>query len=168
MPIKDMKLLPDPEIKIMLPDAAIEWRKQIAQAGKTLVVTNGCFDILHRGHAEYLFKARSLGDALMVFINADSSIRELKGPNRPINDERSRAVLLGSLYFVDSIVVFSTPRCTDLFTQIRPDIYVKGADYNIDTINKEEKAALLAVGSKIEFVELTPGFSTTRIIADLS
>lgn len=164
----NMKLLPDPELKIMSPDVALDWRNQLADDGKTLVVTNGCFDILHRGHAEYLFKARSLGDALMVFINADSSIRTLKGPNRPVNDEKSRAILLGSLYFVDSIVVFATPRCTDLFTKIKPDIYVKGADYNIDTINKEEKAALLAVGSKIEFIELTPGFSTTKILADLA
>ena len=161
-------MLPNPEKKIMLPDSALEWRQKLNQEGKKLVVTNGCFDILHRGHVEYLFKARSLGDALMVFINADSSIRTLKGPGRPINDEKSRAILLGSLYYVDSIVVFSEPRCTDLFTLLRPDIYVKGADYNIDTIDTEEKAALLAVGTEIDFIELTEGFSTTRILADLS
>jgi D-glycero-beta-D-manno-heptose 1-phosphate adenylyltransferase len=163
-----MNLLPNPEIKIMLLDAAVKWRDQLARDGKKLVVTNGCFDILHRGHAEYLYKARSCGDALMVFINADSSIRELKGPSRPVNDEQSRAFILSSLFYVDSIVVFSESRCTNLFTSIRPDIYVKGADYNIDTINKEEKTALLAIGAKIEFIDLTPGFSTTRIIADLS
>ena len=157
-------MLLSPETKIMLPADAAEWRDQLAQNGKKLVVTNGCFDILHRGHAEYLYKARLLGDALMVFINADSSIRTLKGPDRPLNDEESRAFILSSLYFVDSIVIFSEQRCTELFTHIRPDIYVKGADYNIDTIDKEEKAALLAVGAKIEFIELTPGFSTTRII----
>ena len=160
-------MLLNPETKIMLPDDAFKWRNQLAQDGKKLVVTNGCFDILHRGHTEYLYKARLLGDALMVFINADESIRALKGPDRPLNDEQSRAFILGCLYFVDSIIVFADLRCTDLFTKIRPDIYVKGADYNINTIDKEEKVALLKVGAKIEFIELTPGFSTTKIIADL-
>ena len=160
-------MLNNPETKIMLPDAAVIWRNKLATDGKKLVVTNGCFDILHRGHAEYLFKARKLGDALMVFINADSSIRAIKGPDRPVNDEQSRAFILSSLYYVDSIVVFDTPRCTDLFTKIKPDIYVKGADYNINTINKEKKAALLDVGADIQFIELTAGFSTTKIIADL-
>lgn len=152
----------------MSPENALAWRRQLAADGKKLVVTNGCFDILHRGHAEYLFKARNLGDALMVFINADSSIRAIKGPSRPVNDEQTRAFILSSLYYVDSIVVFSEPHCTDLFTFIKPDIYVKGGDYNIKTINKEEKAVLLELGADIRFVELTEGFSTTKILADLS
>lgn len=161
-------MLVNPETKIMLLDAAVSWRNQLRKKGKKLVVTNGCFDILHRGHAEYLFKSRQRGDALMVFINADSSIKAIKGPDRPINDEQTRAFILSSLYYVDAIVVFSEPHCTDLFTAIKPDIYVKGADYNIDTINQEEKLALLAVGADIQFIELTEGYSTTKIIADLS
>ena len=149
-------------------DQAVSWRRQLAGKGKTLVLTNGCFDILHRGHAEYLFKARSLGDALIVLINADSSIRALKGPSRPVNDQQARAFILASLYYVDSIVVFSEAACTSLIAEIKPDIYVKGADYNIDTINKEERAALEAVGTRIEFIEFTEGFSTTKILASFA
>ena len=158
----------NPESKTISSESALQWRKQLTADNLKLVVTNGCFDILHRGHADYLYKARLQGDALMVFINSDLSIRALKGPTRPLNNEQDRAFILGSLFFVDAIVIFRGERCTDLFTLLKPDIYVKGADYNIDSINKEEKAALLEAGAEIRFIELTPGFSTTRIISSMT
>lgn len=154
--------------KIMSMDSLLSWREILLQRNQKLVVTNGCFDILHKGHVEYLFKARSQGDALLVALNSDSSTRALKGPTRPVNDENSRALILGSLYFVDAVYIFDTPRCTGIFEIVKPDIYVKGADYNIDTINQEEKAALQEVGTEIRFVDLTPGFSTTAIIEKMS
>ena len=128
-------------------DALLLWRENLQKEGRKLVVTNGCFDILHRGHVEYLFKSRSQGDALLVALNSDSSTRALKGPTRPVNDENARALLLGSLYFVDAVYIFDTPRCTGIFEEVKPDIYVKGADYNIDTINPEEINALQTIGA---------------------
>ncbi len=154
--------------KIMSMDSLLQWREQLRNKGKKLVVTNGCFDILHRGHVEYLFKSRAQGDALLVALNSGASTKALKGPSRPVNDQDSRAILLGSLYFVDGVYIFDSSRCTAIFEQVKPDIYVKGADYNIDTINKEEKAVLQSAGVEIRFVELTPGFSTTAIIAKMN
>jgi len=156
-----------PNEKIMDLDTLLLWRNNMADSGKKVVVTNGCFDILHRGHVEYLFKARAQGDAMIIALNSDSSTRALKGPTRPVNDQDSRAIILSSLYFVDAVYIFDSPRCTTLFEAVKPDIYVKGADYNIDTINQEEKAALQSVGAEIRFVELTPGFSTTATIAKM-
>ena len=157
----------NPQIKIKKMDELLLWREQLRNEKKKLVVTNGCFDILHCGHVEYLFKARGQGDALLVVLNSDDSVRELKGPDRPVNPEDARAVLLASLYFVDSVYVFNAPRCTEVLRDVTPDIYVKGADYNIDTINAEEKAALIEIGAEVRFIDLTPGFSTTAIIAKM-
>ena len=156
-----------PYEKIMTLENLLVWRKHIADSGQKVVVTNGCFDILHRGHVEYLFKARAQGDAMIVALNSDASTRALKGPTRPVNDQKARAIVLSSLYFVDAVYIFDSPRCTDLFKTVKPDIYVKGADYNIDTINAEERATLQDAGSEIRFVELTPGFSTTATIAKI-
>lgn len=154
--------------KIMNIEKLLLWRDKLEAEGKKLVLTNGCFDILHKGHAEYLYKARAQGDALVVAMNSDSSTRALKGPTRPVNDENSRALLLASLYFVDGVIIFDQPRCTGIIEQLQPDIYVKGADYNLNTINEEEKAVLQKLGAEIRFVELTPGFSTTAIIEKMS
>jgi rfaE bifunctional protein nucleotidyltransferase chain/domain len=154
----------NPEIKIMSLKKASAWRNKIRQSGKKLVITNGCFDILHRGHAEYLSRARKCGDALLIAINSDASVRAIKGKSRPIVCEADRAYLLASLIYVDAVVIFNTPRCTNLFLALKPDIYVKGGDYNIDNIDKEEKGALLKAGSKIKFIKFIPGLSTTDIL----
>lgn len=161
-------MLNAPQTKIMSLEQAVAWRSQLSADAKKLVLTNGCFDLLHRGHAEYLFQARSKGDALMVLINSDDSIKALKGPSRPINAEQARAFILGSLYYVDSVVIFNDETCSKLLYAIKPDIYVKGADYNLETMNQEEKVALQAVGAKIEFIEFMEGFSTTKIISELN
>ena len=143
---------------------ASEWRKRLKNEGKTLAVTNGCFDILHRGHAEYLQSARNCADALLVLVNADASIRELKGPSRPICREQDRAFLLACLEFVDAVVIFDSMRCNKELEIIQPDIYVKGGDYTLDTLNKLERNALLEAGSVICFKPFVKGFSTTNII----
>ena len=157
-----------PHNKIMNLDTLLTWRENLRVEKKRVVVTNGCFDILHRGHVEYLFKARAQGDAMIVALNSDASTRALKGPTRPVNDQDARALILSSLYFVDAVYIFDSPRCTNLFEAIKPDLYVKGADYNLDTMNQEEKTALQSVGTDICFVELTPGFSTTATIAKIA
>lgn len=105
-----------------------------------------------------------MGDALLVLVNSDSSIRRLKGPSRPLNSESDRAFVLAGLESVDMTVVFSGERCTEMISSLRPDIYVKGGDYTIDTINAEEKQALLEAGTQIRFISFVPGFSTTGTI----
>lgn len=143
---------------------AIEWREKLRLKGRKLVVTNGCFDILHRGHATYLAEARALGDALLILVNSDSSVRALKGPERPLNDEYSRAYLLCSLRAVDAATVFPDSRCHVELEALAPDIYVKGGDYTIDSLDPDERAALLASGTEIVFKPFVPGFSTTGIL----
>ena len=160
-------MLKSPLEKIFDLNAASRWRRELSGNGRKLVMSNGCFDILHKGHVEYLFKARCQGDALIVGMNSDASTRALKGPTRPLNDQEARAAVLASLYFVDAVVIFDTVRCDALIAEIAPDIYVKGGDYDIDTIDEIEKSALLRVGADIRFIPLTPGFSTTKTISKI-
>jgi rfaE bifunctional protein nucleotidyltransferase chain/domain len=151
---------------IDLPQAKV-WRADLKAKNLKLVITNGCFDILHRGHAEYLMQARALGDALLVLINSDSSIKELKGPSRPIIDEYNRAYMLSALEAVDSVVMFDTQRCDNMFVELCPDIYVKGGDYTLETINAQEREALQSVNVDIRFLPFIKGFSSTEIINKL-
>jgi rfaE bifunctional protein nucleotidyltransferase chain/domain len=134
--------------------------------GKTIVLTNGCFDLLHVGHVRYLSAAKALGDILVVGLNGDASVRELKGPTRPINSESDRAELLGALEMVDHVVIFPEKRATRLVKELRPDIYAKGGDYTIETLDREEIAALREVGARIEILPLVPGKSTTQLIEE--
>jgi rfaE bifunctional protein nucleotidyltransferase chain/domain len=157
-----------PTEKIMTIDAALAWRRELADSGGKLVMTNGCFDILHKGHVEYLFKARNEGDALLLALNSDSSTRALKGPKRPVNDQNARATVLASLYFVDAVIIFDSLRCDSVITAIAPDVYVKGGDYDLETIDAREKKALMDTGVEISFIPLTPGFSTTNTISKLN
>ena len=157
----------DPEDQIMDLPMAKAWRVELKSQNLKLVITNGCFDILHRGHVEYLMRARSLGDALLVLINSDRSVQELKGPDRPIIDEYNRAYMLCALESVDSAVIFDTRRCDDIFIELRPDIYVKGGDYTLETINPQEREALQSVKADIRFLPFIQGFSTTDIINKL-
>ena len=151
----------DPRSKVMTLEQAVEARNQLATAGRRLVVTNGCFDLLHRGHAEYLMQARSLADRLFVLINSDESVRALKGPTRPVNLEADRAFLLACLEFVDGVVVFRSSRCDRELAALKPDVYVKGGDYTVESLDPDERAALLGAGSEIRFIPFVPGYSTT-------
>jgi rfaE bifunctional protein nucleotidyltransferase chain/domain len=137
---------------------------QFAAAGKRLVFTNGCFDLLHPGHVRYLRQARALGDALLVALNGDVSVRALKGPTRPINSEADRAEVLAALACVDFVTVFQTERITEIARAIRPQIYAKGGDYTIESLDPGERGALQEVDAEIRILPLVPGKSTTAII----
>ena len=140
-------------------------RAAMGAAGKSLVFTNGCFDLLHVGHVRYLQQARALGDALVVAVNGDESVRALKGPTRPINSELDRAEVLTALECVDFVVLFHTERVTELVREIRPHIYAKGGDYTVATLDPGERSALEEAGTQIEILSLVPGKSTTATLA---
>ena len=146
-------------------EQAVAWRAQLRQAGRRLVLTNGVFDLLHTGHLYYLQQARALGDALAIALNADASVRALKGPTRPIQDEAQRAYALGALACVDGVTIFRTPRLDAEIRALQPDVYCKAGDYTLDKLDPTERAALQAVGARIEFLPFLPGFSTTQLIA---
>src|SRR5438874_3891141 len=122
-----------------------ERSKQLRAAGKKLVATNGCFDLLHLGHVRYLQAARALGDTLAVGLNGDRSVRELKGPGRPINNERDRAEVLAALESVDFVTIFPEVRATRFIEVAAPAIYAKGGDYTSETLNAEERAVLQTI-----------------------
>lgn len=145
-------------------DEARKLRDELHSRRKKLVFTNGCFDLLHAGHVRYLAQARALGDAMVVALNSDASVQELKGPDRPIQRENDRAEILAALRSVDAVVVFSEPRVTKLIEAIKPHVYAKGGDYTVESLNPEERAALDAVRAEINILPLVAGRSTTRTI----
>ena len=133
----------DPEKCLLSLEEAVIWRKELRCAGKRLVVTNGCFDLVHRGHASYLLEAAKLGDELLVLINSDASVKALKGDSRPIVSEADRAYLLAALESVSRVVIFNSSRCDRELAALQPDIYAKAGDYTIETLDAGERAALL-------------------------
>ncbi|MEQ1851642.1 MAG: adenylyltransferase/cytidyltransferase family protein [Chthoniobacteraceae bacterium] len=139
-------------------------RGQLDSQGRRLVFTNGCFDILHVGHVRYLQQARALGDALLVAVNGDASVRALKGPDRPVHPEADRAEVLCALACVDFVTVFHTERVTELIGVIRPHIYAKGGDYTVDSLDPGERHAIEEAGAAIRILPLVPGRSTTASI----
>ncbi len=154
--------------KIITREDLAAWRGALRAQKKKLVVTNGCFDILHLGHVTYLESARNLGDALLVGVNADAAISQLKGPGRPVNSEHDRASVVAALESVTAISVFTEREATRFLTAVEPDIYVKGGDYNLDTINQEERRAVEKAGGKIVFIPFVPGKSTTGLLQKIS
>jgi len=126
-----------------------------------IVFTNGCFDLLHLGHVEYLAKAADLGGALIVGLNSDVSVRKIKGLHRPINDEYSRAMVLASLSFVNAVVLFNEETPYELIKVVQPDILIKGKDYKVEEISGYD--IVLSKGGKIMTIDLTKGYSTTKI-----
>jgi rfaE bifunctional protein nucleotidyltransferase chain/domain len=141
---------------------------KLRAAGKKIVATNGCFDLLHLGHIRYLTAARALGDALIVGINGDQSVRELKGAGRPVTSESDRAEIVAALECVDLVTIFPDVRATRFLELAAPDIYVKGGDYNQDTLNAEERQALQKIGAKIDIVPFERGYSTSDLLARLN
>lgn len=137
-----------------------EWRLK----GKKIVFTNGCFDILHLGHVDYLSKAADCGDVLIVGVNSDASTKILnKGSNRPIQDQHSRSTIIASLHFVDAVVVFDEETPYELIKLIQPDVLVKGADYKVEQIAGHD--IVLKRGGEVKLVELVKGYSTSAIEA---
>jgi rfaE bifunctional protein nucleotidyltransferase chain/domain len=141
--------------------------KEIRTAGRKLVATNGCFDLLHVGHVRYLQEARSLGDALVVGVNGDQSARELKGRGRPINKESDRAEVVAALECVDLVVIFPQLRATQFIEAAAPAIYVKGGDYTPETLNPDERAMLETIGAQIRIIPFEKGYSTSGLIEQL-
>jgi D-glycero-beta-D-manno-heptose 1-phosphate adenylyltransferase len=135
----------------------LKWREE----NKKIVFTNGCFDIIHRGHVDYLSKAKDLGDILIIGLNTDQSVRNIKGNTRPIQDENSRAIILASMQFVDAIVFFSEPTPYTLIKEIQPDILVKGADYKKEDIVGYDIVSQR--GGTVETIEFIEGYSTSNI-----
>lgn len=135
-------------------------------AGKRLVFTNGCFDILHVGHVRYLQAARALGDCLIVGLNSDKSVRVLKGINRPINGEEDRAEVLSALSAVDYVVIFSESTAEELVREIQPDVYVKGGDYSVKAL--PEAVIVAGYGGKTMLIPEVPGRSSSNIIKKIT
>lgn len=132
------------------------------QKGFSIVFTNGCFDILHRGHIDYLQEAASFGDRLIIGLNSDSSVRKLKGEKRPVQNEKDRLAILSALKFVDMVLIFEEETPLDLITAVRPDVLVKGGDYDIDTIVGARE--VVQFGGRVQIIPLTEGKSTSEII----
>ena len=131
-------------------------------AGKKIVFTNGCFDIIHVGHVRYLTTAKSFGDVLIVGLNTDESVRKLKGNSRPINNQNDRAEVLLGLKAVDYVILFGEQTAENLIAELQPDIYVKGGDYTLETL--PEAKIVQSYGGRVEIVNLVAGKSTTNII----
>jgi len=154
--------------KIIAWDGLPAWREKFRATGRKLVVTNGCFDILHLGHVKYLEKARNFGHALLLGVNGDEAVRGLKGPGRPVNSETDRALVLAALQSVDGVCIFADQTATKFLAAAQPDIYVKGGDYSLDTLNQDERRAVESAGGKIMLVPFVPGKSTTGLLEKIS
>lgn len=149
--------------EILTPKQAVARRQELAAVGKTLVFTNGHFDLLHVGHLDYLEKARALGDALFVGLNDDEATRRLKGPGRPLVPAVERARLLAALMPVTGVIIFSDDTADDLIRLLRPDVYVKGGDYAHKLL--PERPTVEALGGRVALIDFLPGHSTSDLIA---
>lgn len=155
------------EEKVSGLEGAVALRERLDSESRRLVFTNGCFDVLHAGHVRYLARARELGDALVIGLNGDASVRSLKGPGRPIDPADDREEVLLALGAVDGVVVFEDERATGLIDSLRPHVYAKGGDYTVDSLNREERAALERAGTRIEILPLVEGRSTSATLAKM-
>jgi len=144
----------------------VQVRKRLKAEGKRVVFTNGCFDILHRGHVDYLAKAKAQGDVLIVGLNADSSMKRLKGPGRPIVEEGDRAIVLAALAVVDYVCVFDEDTPYELIRALVPDVLVKGADWSVNDI--VGKDVVEAAGGSVHTIEFLPNRSTSKIIQKIA
>jgi rfaE bifunctional protein nucleotidyltransferase chain/domain len=141
-----------------------QWRAAMRASGKKVVVTNGCFDLLHLGHVSYLEQARNEGDLLLVGVNGDASVRELKGPERPLNSESDRAAVIAALESVAAVCIFAEKTATRFLSRAQPDLYVKGGDYTLETLNQDERRTVEQSGGRIVILPLVSGKSTTSLL----
>jgi len=148
--------------KILTPEKMLGERERLRAAGKRLVFTNGVFDLLHVGHVRYLAQARALGDALVVALNSDRAVRELKGPNRPVFEEAERAEIIAAIRHVDYVTIFDDVSPRRLIAALLPDVLVKGGDYQLDEIHGREEVE--AAGGKVISLPFVNGASTTALI----
>lgn len=154
--------------KVLSPESLPRWRQQWRDSGRRLAVTNGCFDLLHAGHVTYLEAARNQADALLVGVNSDAAVRELKGASRPINSEADRALVLAALESVDGVFIFRERDAVRFLQMVHPDIYVKGGDYTLETINQDERRFIESIGGEIVLLAHVPGKSTTGLLKKLA
>ena len=156
-----------PSAKIVTLAEVAGYRETLRTRRRKVVATNGCFDLLHVGHLRYVTGARQLGDFLWIGLNGDASVHKLKGAGRPIVPEADRAELLAAWRVVDAVTIFPGVRATEFLRAVQPDIYVKGGDYTVESLNPDEAAALKECNARIEIVPLVPGKSTTAIVKKL-
>lgn len=150
------------ESKILNKEEALDQVKQWQSEGKKIVFTNGCFDIVHLGHIDYLEKARNLGDKLVLGLNTDASVKRLKGENRPVVNEYARARMMSAFEFVDTVILFDEPTPKELIETLCPNILVKGDDYTVENIVGAD--FVMAKGGEVKTISLVEGYSTTAII----
>lgn len=153
--------------KVLSPEQLAVWRARVRDQARVLVVTNGCFDILHLGHVTYLEAARALGDCLLVGVNGDASVRALKGPGRPLNGEADRAGVVAALAAVDAVTIFPEITALRFLESVSPDIYAKGGDYTLDTINQDERRLVERHGGRVVVLGGVPGRSTSSVLQRL-
>jgi rfaE bifunctional protein nucleotidyltransferase chain/domain len=153
--------------KIIDMDQLAERARELRRAGKRLVATNGCFDLLHVGHVRSLQAARALGDALAIGLNDDQSVRELKGAGRPVNNESERAEVVAALECVDFVTIFPGLRATRFIEAARPAIYAKGGDYTSETLDAEEQAVMREIGVEVRILPFVHGYSTSDLLEQL-
>ena len=156
--------LTDPSSKIFSLVSLLAFRAEALAQGRRVVLTNGAFDVLHCGHLSYLHQSALLGDLLIVAVNSDASVRQLKGDGRPVNRELDRAIALAHMTCVDATFIFPGPRLTEEIITLKPDVYTKADDYTLETLDASERAALISVGADIRFVTFVPGYSTTSTL----
>ena len=144
------------------------WRQKLRESNRRLVVTNGCFDLLHAGHVTYLEQSATQGDLLLVGCNGDDSVRELKGSGRPVNGEEDRALVLAGLESVGAVVVFHEKNAVNFLRMAQPDVYVKGGDYTLETLVTDEREVIEESGGEIVIIPFVPGKSTSSIIERLN
>ena len=144
------------------------WRAAFRATGKKLVATNGCFDLVHLGHVTYLENARNFGDALLVGVNSDLSVGQLKGPERPVNCESDRAAVLAALESISAVCLFTDKIAARFLAAAQPDFYIKGGDYTLETVNQEERRIVEQAGGKVVIVPIVPGRSTTALLQKIS
>ena len=150
--------------KILTLDQLRAESRRLRAEGNRVAATNGCFDILHVGHVHYLAAARKLGDVLVVGLNGDDSVCQLKGEGRPVNRERDRAEVLAALESVDYVTIFPEKRAANFLRAAQPAVYAKGGDYTTDTLDPEERAVLEQFGTRIEIIPFEKGYSTSELL----
>ncbi len=153
------------ENKIISRDALLHHCNQLRTIGKKIVFTNGCFDILHRGHLDYLARAADFGNILVAGVNTDASVKRLKGEGRPMNNEQDRAFQLAALLCIDTVCLFDEDTPEELIRTVRPDVLVKGGDYTIDKIVGAD--FVQQYGGSVEIIPFVPGYSTSALIANI-
>ena len=144
------------------------WREKVRQTGRKLVVTHGCFDLLHVGHVTYLESARDQGDLLLVGVNGDEAVRTLKGEGRPINKEEDRAAVIAALESVSQVCVVPDVKASEFQSRSKPDVWVKGGDYTLETLVQEERQIVEKSGGKIVLISFVPGKSTTNLVQKIT